>query len=613
MPALPTARSGQPSGGRQRRDSHGSDSEAPPTPTRESLRNATKGLRDKRLQKVGHAKFDAKDALAQDIAAAIRERTALTLAQANAGPDTSNINAAREEELNRQRGRLEDLRRQFDMLHAELIGKEEVRKMLELTIATDKRAPMLGEPIDVSTSAADAMRAPHAPTTPRGGRSQLSSRGRPSTMQSVATTTDTDLGSPGEGGQSEAGAPGALRAGSSSYSEPLDGPGQLAAVRDRVTIAQAELRDMLYHCEVLAHMEQRTRMANHATEGELEELRHTLNKLAKEQAEIVEIGDDASEAVRIAKRELQAARDAHADQQRAYQDMVEQRSTVVTERKAGKEREKAFEAGEIAAKLDGQGELDAEGEMQLRRDANDAQAARVTSTIAKEAAMQEVSRAEEVYQKLRRATHDPEAISTPQDLLVTMLSMEERGVELQNQVDRTEEAQNQLGLDLSRHQQELNNYLYFGSSSQLLAEAEREFEPSLEAANNLMDTRQKKCNGAKGLVHDAKIGMALLLHLTHGESVDKVRGTATSGTATSGRGQWDGPLTTLSLAFTCPLPPACLGDATSPAPRPRSHLASRSPLSLFSHATSPLLPPFFRLVSSSDCARRRGGGLSRSD
>ena len=157
-------------------------------------------------------------------------------------------------------------------------------------------------------------------------------------MQSVATTTDTDLGSPGEGGQSEAGAPGALRAGSSSYSEPLDGPGQLAAVRDRVTIAQAELRDMLYHCEVLAHMEQRTRMANHATEGELEELRHTLNKLAKEQAEIVEIGDDASEAVRIAKRELQAARDAHADQQRAYQDMVEQRSTVVTERKAGKER-----------------------------------------------------------------------------------------------------------------------------------------------------------------------------------------------------------------------------------------------------------------------------------
>jgi hypothetical protein len=37
-------------------------------------------------------------------------------------------------------------------------------------------------------------------------------------------------------------------------------------------------------------MEQRTRMANHRMEGELESLRTTLNKLDKDSAEIVSLG-----------------------------------------------------------------------------------------------------------------------------------------------------------------------------------------------------------------------------------------------------------------------------------------------------------------------------------
>ena len=133
-----------------------------------------------------------------------------------------------------------------------------------------------------------------------------------------------------------------------------------------------------------------------------------------------------------------------------------------------------------------------------------------------------MSKAEEIYQKLRRSTHDPEAISTPQDLLATMLSAKDRGIELQNQVDRTEEVQHQLTQDVARYQQELNNIMYFGSSSQLVAEAEREFEPQLAAADVALERSAKRCNNARGLVHDAKIGVALLMHLTHGESVDKI-------------------------------------------------------------------------------------------
>ena len=47
--------------------------------------------------------------------------------------------------------------------------------------------------------------------------------------------------------------------------------------------------------------------------------------------------------------------------------------------------------------------------------------------------MTEVSTVEEIYQRLRRTTHDPESISTPQDLLVTMLSAKDRGLELEQQ------------------------------------------------------------------------------------------------------------------------------------------------------------------------------------
>ena len=233
--------------------------------------------------------------------------------------------------------------------------------------------------------------------------------------------------------------------------------------------------------------------------------------------------DDASEAMRGARKQLNDAREAHAEQQRTYEDCKNQRVTMAKEKKAGKEREKAFEEGEKAAKLDGQGELDADGELMLKQKSNDVQAAHVSIQLERESAQTQVSHIEEVFQRLRRATHDPESISTPQDLIMTMLSAKERGEDLEAQRDKTDQLQQQLVQDKQRLETELQTFMYYGTS-QLNDAAEREFEPQLEQANKVMEYRRKKCTAAKGLVHESKIGIALLTHLTSGDSIEKLVG-----------------------------------------------------------------------------------------
>ena len=201
MPSMPAQKTSDVANVRSARKKPGdadTEGEPPPTPTREALRHATRGLRDRRLQKTGNTKFDAKDAVYQSIAQAIRDRTALTLKQANAAPDSANVSASREAELQRQRTRLEELRKVFDTLHADLVSKEESKRLLEVTIALDKRAPMLNDSLPPedggAVGGAHAMRAPHAPTTPRSNPSRTGGSrraGRPSTMQSVATSCES--------------------------------------------------------------------------------------------------------------------------------------------------------------------------------------------------------------------------------------------------------------------------------------------------------------------------------------------------------------------------------------------------------------------------------------
>lgn len=101
-----------------------------PPPTQEALRSSLRSLKERRVQRV--SKVDptpdrrAKDATASALSAVIRSRTAMTMRQAHLQPGGADVDATREIELYRQRTRLEDLRRTFDLLHAELITKEEV-------------------------------------------------------------------------------------------------------------------------------------------------------------------------------------------------------------------------------------------------------------------------------------------------------------------------------------------------------------------------------------------------------------------------------------------------------------------------------------------------------
>lgn len=96
-----------------------------PIPTREEIRSSARALHDRRVH--NRTKLTPSEGPSSSLSEAIKQRMQLTLKQAFAQPDSADVNAAREAELQRQRHRVEDLQRTFDMLHAELVGKEEVR------------------------------------------------------------------------------------------------------------------------------------------------------------------------------------------------------------------------------------------------------------------------------------------------------------------------------------------------------------------------------------------------------------------------------------------------------------------------------------------------------
>ena len=98
-----------------------------------------------------------------------------------------------------------------------------------------------------------------------------------------------------------------------------------------------------------------------------------------------------------------------------------------------------------------------------------------------------------------------------------------RQAELEAQVKDYETQQEKLTEERTRLQGELSNFMYYGSSNQMMQEAEGEFEPKLDAAGKLMEGRLGTRHGKlKKLVNDSKIGMALLTHLTLGDSIEKL-------------------------------------------------------------------------------------------
>ena len=89
---------------------------------------------------------------------------------------------------------------------------------------------------------------------------------------------------------------------------PLDANAALDAIRERVDGAQERLAEMQHSCEVMAHMEHRTRMANHSLGGEIEGLRHAMATLRKDEEAIRELQEEASRARAAPEPRLSRAR-----------------------------------------------------------------------------------------------------------------------------------------------------------------------------------------------------------------------------------------------------------------------------------------------------------------
>ena len=73
--------------------------------------------------------------------------------------------------------------------------------------------------------------------------------------------------------------------------------------------------------------------------------------------------------------------------------------------------------------MDGQGDLDADGEQRLRDNAKDITRRTVQDQLLKENSGARESTLEAQYNRLRQASHNPQDIETPQDMMIAMLTV----------------------------------------------------------------------------------------------------------------------------------------------------------------------------------------------
>ena len=198
---------------------------------------------------------------------------------------------------------------------------------------------------------------------------------------------------------------------------------KLQRLEEKADVAQEELLALLYNCEMLEHIEWRTSMANHKRQGAMTTLKAKRDKLHSEAAEIHELHDEASQSKNAADRELAAAKNAMLDRQRAYEECKQSRASVIQEQKQLRDRQEKNMKAEADAKMDGQGDLDAEGEQRLRDKAKDISRLTVQDQLQKEHSGQRESTLEAQYNRLRQASHNPQDIETPQDMMIAMLSV----------------------------------------------------------------------------------------------------------------------------------------------------------------------------------------------
>eukprot|EP00326_Haptolina_ericina_P022740 CAMPEP_0181178250 /NCGR_PEP_ID=MMETSP1096-20121128/5622_1 /TAXON_ID=156174 ORGANISM="Chrysochromulina ericina, Strain CCMP281" /NCGR_SAMPLE_ID=MMETSP1096 /ASSEMBLY_ACC=CAM_ASM_000453 /LENGTH=639 /DNA_ID=CAMNT_0023266511 /DNA_START=21 /DNA_END=1940 /DNA_ORIENTATION=+ len=320
------------------------------------------------------------------------------------------------------------------------------------------------------------------------------------TARSVTRSDGSDL----DGFQHECVIPGFVP----GLSEP---PPEIFILNDRVERQLNEVQVLLADCETLEHIEARTNQSNHARQGKMQELRKLALKLQAEAEEVRALGDEAAVAMNAAKSELADAREAMIERQRSYQECRLSRSTVIHEQHELKARQEANIKAEFDAKLDGMGDLDAKGEADLHEKVAALSKRGVSETLTDQTLSNKVSLLEEQYKRIRLASHDPASIETPQDMMLTMLTMEERGAERQEQVEEVRQRNEALVAEQRQIAEELKQFMFFGSSSIALAEAERGLEVPLEEVSAVCTKFRSRHASIRKLVNEAKIGIALLL------------------------------------------------------------------------------------------------------
>ena len=153
---------------------------------------------------------------------------------------------------------------------------------------------------------------------------------------------------------------------------------------ERAATAPPQIDACLHQIETFEHIETRTKEENHARNGVVAELRRQRAQLLHEAVEVEALADEANAAMRVARRQLSAAKEAIEERRRSYEDCKTARSAVAEEKR--KEAAMSAERAKAGrdARLDGQGDLDTMDEMTLLQRVQSMEAEAVVGNMAKE-------------------------------------------------------------------------------------------------------------------------------------------------------------------------------------------------------------------------------------
>ena len=224
---------------------------------------------------------------------------------------------------------------------------------------------------------------------------------------------------------------------------------------------------------ILEHMAWRTATTTHAARGQLDELRHMALHVEAQHREMDELGGAAASALRSARYQLTAARQAVDERLSAYESCKEARSRISEEQHKIATHEKEARDHEVDRTLEAKGDLDLDGERDLVAKLRRAETHVMVDEVQTEACDSKLGAMQEQFKRLRLALHDPSAITSPDKLAEAMLGMEERKAEIEAQVARTQERIEERQAQHGRLEEELQTAMYAGGANSQAVQVER--------------------------------------------------------------------------------------------------------------------------------------------